>query len=245
MTIASDSEPERPRPRKKIAAVSFDAVGTLFGVRGSVGEIYSAVAARHGVSAAAVELEARFHAVWRGMPPLAFPGLAPDAVAHREQAWWKRLVLAVFAEIEFVAFEAFFTDLYAVFATPAAWELYPDTLPTLEALQGRGLRLAVVSNFDARLPPLCDALGLGRFFDAVVTSTQVGYAKPDARIFTAALARLGVRPAEGLHIGDAAEEDVAGARRAGLHALHLQRRASAAAGPGTVRRLSDLLLLLT
>ena len=81
----------------------------------------------------------------------------------------------------------------------------------------------MVSNWDERLPPLLDDLGLGRRFDAVVYSAAVGVEKPDPRIFLHALERLGVEPEDAVHVGDSAREDVEGALAAGMEALHLVR----------------------
>jgi HAD superfamily hydrolase (TIGR01549 family) len=50
----------------------------------------------------------------------------------------------------------------------------------------------------------------------VVTSAEAGVAKPDARIFLEALARLRVAPERALHVGDHAESDEQGARAAGM-----------------------------
>ena len=91
------------------------------------------------------------------------------------------------------------------------------------ALRGRGLGLAVVSNFDSRLPPLLDALGLAPFFDAVACSGAVGAAKPDGAIFAHALAALGVDAHEALHVGDSRVNDYDGARAAGIEALLVDR----------------------
>ena len=97
----------------------------------------------------------------------------------------------------------------------------------LTSLRERGVVLAVVSNFDSRLIPLLDGLGLAAFFDAVVCSGEAGAAKPDGAIFTHALAVLGVEASEALHVGDNPEADYDGARAAGLEALLVDRGAAA------------------
>jgi putative hydrolase of the HAD superfamily len=111
----------------------------------------------------------------------------------------------------------------------------------LAELHGLGLRLAVVSNWDPRLPGLLERLHLARWFDAVVYSSAVGVEKPDVRIFRHAVDQLGVSPAAALHVGDARLEDVEGAEAAGLRALLLDRRGTG----GDLRDLSALPALLT
>ena len=55
--------------------------------------------------------------------------------------------------------------------------IYPDVMPTLQALKQRGLRLAIVSNWDDSLMSHTDALGLTPIFDTIVGSQAVGYEK--------------------------------------------------------------------
>jgi putative hydrolase of the HAD superfamily len=93
----------------------------------------------------------------------------------------------------------------------------------LTALRRRGLRTGVISNFDYRLPPLLDALGLTLLLDAVVLPADAGAAKPEAAIFQLALDRLGVAATDAVYVGDDADDDVAGATRAGLRAIDVGR----------------------
>jgi putative hydrolase of the HAD superfamily len=83
-------------------------------------------------------------------------------------------------------------------------------------LRARGLALVVVANWDVSVHDRLRELGLAPYFDAVVSSADVGAAKPDRRIFDTALARLGVPAARALHVGDS-PADEEGARAAGLH----------------------------
>ena len=89
----------------------------------------------------------------------------------------------------------------------------------LEALRS-SYKLAIITNGGGDIQRLrLKHLGLDRYFDAVVTSSDVGGAgKPDARIFGHALVMLGVEAGETWHIGDSLTSDVAGALNAGLQA---------------------------
>jgi putative hydrolase of the HAD superfamily len=226
-------------------AVLFDAGDTLFRVRGSVGDAYATVAARHGVIVTPQDIEPRFRAAFRQMPPLAFPDAPPDQLPQREYAWWRQVVASAFSGERFPDFDTFFRELFEYFADAAAWALFSDTPAALARLQARGLRLGLVSNFDGRLVSICEGLGIAGAFDVIVMSGRAGYAKPDPRIFRIALASLGVTPDEALHVGDSAREDVAGAAAAGLRAVLVQRdaavgRAPHAMPPDTVRSLRQL-----
>jgi putative hydrolase of the HAD superfamily len=55
----------------------------------------------------------------------------------------------------------------------------------------------------------------------VVDSHIVGVRKPDAAIFTPALEAVGAAPDRVIYVGDTVKNDVAGARAAGLHPVHL------------------------
>jgi putative hydrolase of the HAD superfamily len=93
----------------------------------------------------------------------------------------------------------------------------------LQVLKCRSLKLAVISNWDQRLRPLLRRLRLMNFFDVVVVSGEVGFAKPSPAIFEIAAHRLGLPPNEILHVGDEPGSDVGGARDSGFHAVWLAR----------------------
>ncbi len=100
----------------------------------------------------------------------------------------------------------------------------PGVTATLEGLRALGLRLALVTNGEgpAQRAKLARA-GLEGLVDAVVVSGEAGVAKPAAALFERALAALGLRAAQALHLGDDPVRDVDGARRAGLTAWWVAR----------------------
>ena len=112
---------------------------------------------------------------------------------------------------------------------------YPDAEPALRELRGRGLSLVVVSNWDCSLADVLRRCGLGSLLDGAVSSAEAGSRKPDPAIFASALELAGCDPDEALHVGDTAEEDVAGARAAGIRVLLLERDGAAGAGDGATR----------
>lgn len=99
---------------------------------------------------------------------------------------------------------------------------YPDALAALERIAAR-LPVAAVTNGNADL----QRIGLGHLFKHQVHSSEHGAAKPEASIFHAACARLGVAHAEVLHVGDHIEMDAIGATRAGLRSCWINREAQA------------------
>ena len=139
--------------------------------------------------------------------------------------------------------KTFFPELYERFAQASAWRIYADVGPTLTALAGRRLKLGVISNWDDRLRPLLNALGLTHSFGTIVVSCEIGASKPAPLIFQNAAARLRAPPETILHVGDSFEMDVQGARAAGFQALQIERK-SKPLREGQIGSLLDLLALV-
>ncbi|MEO8508130.1 MAG: HAD family hydrolase [Betaproteobacteria bacterium] len=93
----------------------------------------------------------------------------------------------------------------------------------LVALHGQ-VRIAVVTNNTlVEQTEKLATFGLAPFVDALVTSEEIGVAKPDGRIFAAALARVGCTAPEAVMVGDSWVHDVEGALAAGIGAVWLNR----------------------
>jgi putative hydrolase of the HAD superfamily len=121
------------------------------------------------------------------------------------------------------------------------FEAFPDAPPALRALRAAGVRLVVVSNWDASLPERLAETGLAPLLDGAVASAPFGAAKPDPAIFACALELAGVDAAAAWHVGDSEREDVAGARAAGVAPLLLRRGAGdAPADAPVIRSLAEL-----
>jgi len=108
---------------------------------------------------------------------------------------------------------------------------YDDAAGALDGLRRRGLALVCVSNWDCRLPQVLAEVGLADLLDGVVASATAGARKPEPAIFEAALGIAGCEAAESLAVGDTVEEDVAGARAAGIPALLLDRAEARGSDP--------------
>jgi putative hydrolase of the HAD superfamily len=202
--------------RRMIKAVFLDVGGTLIRPFPSVGGIYANVAAQHGVSLSPETVDQRFKIAWKAKRATRRPV---------EKSWWREVVAEVFVGHAFPDFESFFEDVYAAFATKTAWHIFDDVIPALEALKAQSKRIAVLSNWDARLPTLLQTLGLDRYFDRQFISFGMGLVKPDPLFFKRALEQMELHPTEAIHIGDDVEEDVKGAESAGIRAYLLDRDA--------------------
>jgi putative hydrolase of the HAD superfamily len=206
--------------------IFLDAAGTLFDVRGSVGEVYGQLAQSFGVTVKSEELNAAFFQSFASASPMAFPGIEAVKIPQLEFEWWQAVAAKAFqiaGVFNFSDFPQFFAELYAHFATAEPWFVYPDVLPALNRWQQQGIELAVVSNFDSRIYAVLKTLNLAEYFTSVTISTEVGAAKPDSQIFTAALQKHNGIAEDVLHIGDSFKADYCGAKAAGLKAIWLNR----------------------
>jgi putative hydrolase of the HAD superfamily len=195
----------------RLRAVTFDVGGTLIDPWPSVGDVYAEVAREFGLQCHAEQLNAGFSKAWRGRSGFGYSRLE-----------WFEVVRQSFngsGEVSPVMFDA----IWHRFGERRCWLIYEDVLPVLEAIESRGLKLGVISNWDERLVPLLERLGLAACFDQITVSIAVGAHKPDRLIFEAAAQALSVSPSDILHIGDSENEDVEGARSAGFRALRIRR----------------------
>ena len=223
--------------------IFLDAMGTLFGLKTSVGEIYQQYALDYGVKADARLLDRAFIESFKSAPPLAF--LAKSATLEEQEfAWWKNVVQTTFSQLdileEFDDFTNFFSDVYNYFATEDPWYIFPDVVPALNRWQNKGIELGVISNFDTRLKQVLKALELEQFFTSITISSEVGFAKPDPNIFEVALNKHGFTPQQAWHIGDSFTEDYQGAKQARIWAFCLNRDSSLSKIEDRLPNLSSL-----
>lgn len=212
---------ERPK------VIFLDAVGTLIGVKGSVGEVYCQIAQEFDVEVSADTLNQAFIESFKAAPPPIFPDADSQDIPQREFDWWRIIALNTFEGAgvlkQFSDFSAFFSELYIHFGTAEPWFVYPDVLPALVNWRRMGIELGVVSNFDSRIYSVLQSLGLRDFFTSITISTQVRAAKPDPQIFAIALEKHGCSPEAAWHIGDSVDQDYQGAKAAGLRGILINR----------------------
>ena len=208
--------------------IFLDAVGTLFGVRDSVGHVYGELAQQSGVSTDIGALDKAFYRSFKAAPRMAFPEAPATDIPHLEYRWWRAVAADTFERVDaleqFTDFEAFFSEVYQHFTTAAPWIVYSDTVEALTRWQRLGISLGVISNFDSRLYSVLEALELKTYFDSITISTEVRAAKPDPRIFEAALQKHHCLAAQAWHVGDSQAEDFDGAKAVGLKPVLIQRR---------------------
>lgn len=231
---------------RQYQAVMFDAGHTLLRVEPSVGDVYATAASRHGVKVEPEALTGAFRHAWSELHAADMKAFGGATSETEERSWWHRLVVRTFhlaapgAHFE-SGFEVFFDYLYDLFARPHVWHVYDDVVPALQAMRAAGMRTCVVSNWDSRLHRLLESLDLARYFEFILTSAEVGWRKPNPALFHAALKRLELDAAHAIHVGDSHDEDIVGARNAGIVAVTLDRDWPTDLRRLRIRTLADLI----
>jgi putative hydrolase of the HAD superfamily len=230
----------------RFRAVFFDAANTLLYPQPSVGELYARTARAYGVEVSATAVEAGFRKSFETLQNKAATDPVRYGIGEADgRRWWHALVAETFRPLGMPQpFDAFFEELYTLFGRPDVWRLFPEVVEVLQSLKARGLVTGVISNWDMRLGPLLEGLGLMRHLEHVVLSAIVGWEKPHPRIFEAALELAGVPAPQALHVGDNYQQDVVGARGAGMHAVWLRRRGAQATDCPVITSLHELLTMV-
>jgi len=112
-------------------------------------------------------------------------------------------------------------------------DVYPDAIPAMDALRGRGYRLAVIGNQPTSRTAELRRIGVEA--EVMAMSAEMGIAKPSQQFFERVLELLGAPPASSVaYVGDRVDNDVLPAVVAGMRAVWIRR------GPwGYIERLPD------
>ena len=223
-----------------LECVLFDAVDTLLAPAPSFQGRFVAVAAEHGVPLEEAAVDAAVAAAAR---EAAWPEDWTDPATQR--AFWLGFYREVLGSLGHSQ-EELAEALFQAFSDPAGYRLFDDVRPALDELAGRGMTLGLVSNFEPWLDEVLALQGIADRFAAVAISGTLGVAKPDPRIFKAALDEVGADPAATVHVGDQPVNDVAGALAAGITPVLIDRfgRHPGAGGAHRVEDLAGLLELV-
>ncbi len=100
-------------------------------------------------------------------------------------------------------------------------DLYPDAIPSLEAVHSAGLRVGVVGNQTESLERWARESALPA--DVISSSASLGVRKPDPVFFGRIVELAECRPQQLVYVGDRVDNDVLPALAAGLIAVHVRR----------------------
>jgi putative hydrolase of the HAD superfamily len=217
-------------------AILLDALGTLVALAPPAPRLRSELRHRFGLEVSPAEAEEAIGAeitYYRGHFDEGRDRASVEAL-RRRCAGALREALPAASAIDTVA-------LTEALVASLSFSPFADAVPSLQTLRARGTRLVVASNWDWSLHEVLARVGLEPLLDGIVTSAEAGERKPGRAVFDRALELAGVPPDRATHVGDTFEDDIAGARAAGLSAVLIRRDGrSGPAGVRTIASLSEL-----
>ena len=98
--------------------------------------------------------------------------------------------------------------------------LYDDALPTLIQLRKK-YQMGIIANQSGHALSFLQKYGIIGLFEAIVFSSQIGFRKPDRRIFEAALLSAGKSAPECVMIGDRLDTDIKPANELGMKTIRI------------------------
>ncbi len=211
-----------------IKVVFFDMVGTLARFVPTAEDLLVAAAEARGISITPRDAHRGFMVAgewWtrqmRGLPLVERTAAERDALYSAFDA---RVLKAAGAQVEAATAREIVDTLMQTKYRPTL-VVYPEASEALTSLQAQGKQLGIISNIGKELPAITEALGLKDYFTWIVGPAVAPASKPDPRIFQWAAECAGVASSEAAHVGDQVENDVQGARDAGLLPILVDRYA--------------------
>ena len=213
-------------------AIFLDVGGTLLEL-GDPAQAYRTILGRHGYHVTKDQVRSWVREAQEETGPVS-SGCGSDLCgadftisASKEEARREDLIAAILRKASVKEhFDSCRKEILDSWLREPVFRLFPETVSTLKQLKESGFLLGAVSNWEPRLPELCENLGIGRYFDFMLISEAQGYAKPGIRLFELALERAATRPEKVIHVGNDAMEDIQPAESLGIRAVLLQRNGS-------------------
>lgn len=219
----------RLKPTTRV--ISLDITGTIVRFAAPIGEIYQQSALKVPLPnpPSALEIDTAFRNAFKdAMQQYPCYGFRNNM---SERDWWFQVVRQSISltgrQYSENLMEQYCRRVYQAFGSPNSYRLFEDTLSSLKNLRGRDLCIGVLTNSPQRtLEDTLPLLGLDEYLDWFVSSLDIGYEKPDKRVFdhTYELLRKRIpslKREEIIHVGDNYNLDYLGARNAGFRALLL------------------------
>jgi putative hydrolase of the HAD superfamily len=228
-----------------LRVVLFDAGETLVHPAPSFPELFVRVLAREGIERSHDDVLDASRTVFHRFSEAAKDRELWTTSPDRSARFWKGVYARMLDALGLPSEDGLRDTLYATFTDLGNYAAFDDVAPAIDVLEEKGLRLGIVSNFEAWLEDLLVALGLRDRFPVRVISGIEGVEKPDPEIFLMALARAEVDAADAAYVGDNPEFDVDPARALGMRTVLIDRRGRFPDhdGPriGDLRSLADAL----
>ena len=214
----------------RVRAVLFDMGYTLVYFDPPQETIVQTVMHAAGVPVTIEQIGRATEAVWgryyKDAETATFPA-TPEYDAQTQKELGLRMLAQLGLEGDESTFQSYTDALETEFNRPGTIRPYPEVKSVLDALQERGLRLGIVSNWSWNLRDRVAQAGLDGYFELIWASAYAGRHKPHPEIFHQALNKMGISPQDALYVGDSHWHDIVGARGAGLSAVLVDREGTA------------------
>lgn len=204
-----------------IKLITLDATNTLLKFKIPPWQFYTIIAQDYGFIGSEddvkIKLSDNIKDMWR-----KYPNYGKSSISYEK--WWSEVVKKTLQDHVPVAtnLDIIANKLIDEYKTSKCWCIADGANELIDVIKNSlNVEIGVISNFDPRLNEIMRNLDLIHKFHFILTSYDVGYSKPDERIFTSALkiTKKDIKPYEALHVGDDLEKDYKGARAAGWHAI--------------------------
>jgi len=198
-----------------IRAVVFDLYGTML-----TGDIYVNIEDKdEGLSRVLRENghDVYFQEVWAARQFVMFIDY-PKGRANTPQEFYTK----VLERLEISADSKLAAALARKAAELERVRLYPDVVPTINALKARGIKTAILTTIPSwRFKHILEAKSVK--IDFICTAKEAEAVKPNPKIYQTVLQELQVKPNEALMVGDDPRTDVIPAKRMSMKAVMLCR----------------------
>lgn len=103
------------------------------------------------------------------------------------------------------------------------WRLYDETIEFMGELKNRDMKIGLLSNWDHSAREILGKLGLSKYFDSIIISSEIGVEKPAREAFQHSLKDIASTAEESFYVGDNFYDDVKGGNQAGLKVFLINR----------------------
>jgi len=208
---------------EEIDAVMFDLGGTLIDLQPPKEVVFHRVLAKHGHKVPLSEVSRII-----GEAERKYDEESANLDGVHEDKFWEKFDRFVLERVDFKGDYSRFAkslskEFERIVPDVKSWIEHDDTRPLLEDLTTRGFKLGVISNATDLARRVMGHLGLTRYFQTIVISSEVGVRKPDIEIFLLAARLANIHPSRAVYIGDKYSVDVIGARKAGMNSILIDR----------------------
>ena len=208
---------------EEIDAVMFDLGGTLIDLEPSKDVVFHRVLARHEHKVPLSEVSKVI-----GEAERKYDEESANLDGVHEDKFWEKFDRFVLEKLGFNGDISRFAkevslEFEGIVPKVESWAEHEDARPLLEDLKAREFRLGVISNATDLARRVMDHLRLSEYFGTIVISDEVGFRKPDRRIFQLAASLAKVAPNRALYVGDRYAVDVVGAGKAGMNSILIDR----------------------